>query len=664
MSNPPTVSTSAPGHTGRVLIVDDTSTNRFILTKLLTQKGYEVYAAKDGETALAIAQKQHPTVILLDIMMPGMDGYTVCKQLQANPTTAAIPVIFLSALDDPLDKVQAFQNGAADYVTKPFQAEEVLARIRHQIELRIDRQTQQRQHQALEQQVQERTHLLKIANSQLLEGTLTDRLTRLPNRLAFVKRLSKVMAHANTHPEAHFAVVFFDCDRFKRINDSLGHRVGDQLLKSVSRRLFKLQREQGVIDTVARFGGDEFALLLANIDDAAAVEAIAEEVLQTLSAPFALAGREIFIDASLGLVWGDLSYDAAEHLLRDADVAMYRAKECNCGYYCWFESDMHSRQVHLLQLETDLRLALERGEFEIHYQPIVDLYQLEIVGFEALVRWQHPTKGLVLPNDFIGFAEDTGLIVQLGEQVLKMACEDVARWEEAGVITPQITVSVNVAAQQLLQPDILERVQSTIDAAGIAAHRIRLELTERSIINNRTFVDEVLKALQRRNVKISIDDFGTGYSALSYLHTLPVNCLKVDRSFVNPITAEPDSLGVVPLIVNIAKTMGMQVIAEGIENSAQLKQLQALGCEYGQGYLFQKAVPADEAIALLNRPVNSWKQWTRTRKARTAELPTLKQRSQRSPKHVKPEQRVGKATPQKPLALKAISPKRSKDVTA
>ena len=663
MSNPPTVPTSASHHPGCVLIVDDTSTNRLILSQLLTQKGYEVYEAKDGATALAIAQAKHPTIILLDIMMPGMNGYAVCEQLRAKPATAAIPIIFLSALDDPLDKVQAFQNGAADYVTKPFQAEEVLARIRHQIELRIDRQTQQRQHQVLEQQVQERTHLLKIANSQLLEGTLTDRLTRLPNRLAFVKRLSKIMAHANTHPEAHFAVVFFDCDRFKRINDSLGHRVGDQLLKSVSRRLFKLQREQGVIDTVARFGGDEFALLLANIDVPTAVEAIAEEVLQTLSTPFSLVGREIFIDASIGLVWGDLGYDAAEHLLRDADVAMYQAKECSRGYYCWFESDMHSRQVHLLQLETDLRLALEREEFEIHYQPIVDLYRLEIVGFEALVRWQHPTRGLVPPNDFIGFAEDTGLIVQLGEQVLKMACEDVARWEKASMITPQITVSVNVAAQQLLQPDILERVQSTIDAAGIAAHRIRLELTERSIINNRTFVDEVLKALQHRNVKISIDDFGTGYSALSYLHTLPVNCLKVDRSFVNPITTEPDSLGVVPLIVNIAKTMGMQVIAEGIENSVQLEQLQALGCEYGQGYLFQKAVPADEAIALLNRSVNDWQQWAKAPKAKTAEFPILKQPSKRSPRPVKLEKRAGKTPSQKPLPLKAISP-RSKDVTA
>lgn len=591
---------------GRVLVVDDTPTNRFVLSKLLTKTGYKVYEAQDGSTAVTLALKHRPTVILLDIMMPGMDGYAVCSQLRSHSETATIPIIFLSALDAPFDKVQAFQNGAADYVTKPFQAEEVLARVRHQIALQIDKQAQQRQHQALEQKVQERTQLLKLANTQILEGTLTDRLTRLPNRLAFVKRLSKMMAHAKTHPDAHFAVLFLDCDRFKRINDSLGHRVGDQLLKGMARRLCKIQRDQGVIDTVARFGGDEFAFLLANISDRDEVEAIAQAVLGSISRSFTLAGREIFIDASIGLVWGDMGYTAAEHLLRDADVAMYQAKDCSRSRYRWFESDMHSREVRLLQLETDLRQAIEREEFEIYYQPIVNLYQLEIVGFEALVRWQHPTKGLIPPNEFISFSEDTGLIVPLGEQVLKMVCEQIAAWEQASLIAPCITVSVNIAAQQLLQPDILSRMQAIISESGIDARRIRLELTERSIINNRTFVDEVLRTLQRQNIKISIDDFGTGYSALSYLHTLPVNCLKVDRSFVHPITSEPSSLGVVPLIVNIAKTMGMEVIAEGIENVTQLRALQQLGCEYGQGHLFQKAVPAAEAIELLNRPAGDW----------------------------------------------------------
>ncbi|MGB3297450.1 MAG: bifunctional diguanylate cyclase/phosphodiesterase, partial [Phormidesmis sp.] len=405
-------------------------------------------------------------------------------------------------------------------------------------------------------------------------------------------------------PEAHFGIIYLDCDRFKRINDSLGHQAGDRLLQSIAHRLCKIQSTRGRIDTVARFGGDEFALLVTDVSERNDALVIVEGILESLAEPFTLAGREIFVDASIGLACGHAS-DSAEQLLRDADVAMYQAKG-SAAKYCWFESGMHSQAVQLLQLETDLRLALERKEFELYYQPIVDLYRLEVVGFEALVRWHHPTKGLITPNDFIGFAEDNGLILPLGEQVLQMACAEIARWEQAGAIGPKITVSVNIAAQQLLQPDILERIQAVIQSSGVATHRLRLELTERSILNNHAFVDGVLKALQKRNIHLSIDDFGTGYSALSYLHTLPVNCLKVDRSFVTPITDELDSLGIVPLIVNIARTMGMQVIAEGIENVAQLRQLQQLGCGYGQGYLFKEAVPAEAAIALLNRPINQW----------------------------------------------------------
>jgi len=597
-------------HAGCVLVVDDTPTNRRILSKLLTQIGYGVYEASNGEEAIAMAREHLPTVILLDIMMPGMDGYDVCTALRSYPKTADIPIIFLSALDAPFDKVYAFQKGAADYVTKPFQAEEVLARVRHQINLQLAQKEQQRLHAELENRIEERTHQLQVVNSQLREGALTDRLTRLPSRLAFVKALSKAMAHVNTHPDAHFAVAFLDCDRFKRINDSLGHRVGDQLLKGIARRLCKIQRESGNIEVIARFGGDEFALLITEVAEKTAVEAIVAALLARIGQHFALAGREIFIDASVGLVWGTSDYSAAEHLLRDADVAMYQAKECRNGRLCWFESDMHSREVRLLQLETDLRRGLERNELELFYQPIVDLYELEIVGFEALVRWRHPTRGLVPPKEFISFAEDTGLIVQLGTQVLQMACADIARWEQAGLIGPTITFSINMAAQQLLQSDVLERVQTSLELAGISAHRLRIELTEHSIINNRAYVvDKVMRALRHQNIQLSIDDFGTGYSALSYLHTLPVSCLKVDRSFVQPMTDHPSSLGVVPLIINIAKTMGMQVIAEGIEDETQLRQLQKLGCEYGQGYLFHKPMPADEAIALLNDPIDSWQNW-------------------------------------------------------
>lgn len=591
---------------GRILVVDDTPTNLFILSRLLTRDGYTVDRAEAGVDAIALAKQTQPTVVLLDIMMPKMDGYEVCSRLRADEKTADIPIIFLSSLNEPFNKVQAFQHGAADYITKPFQPEEVLARVRNQVMQQKQKQKQKKINHELETRVLERTQLLELAHNQLLEVALTDRLTRLPNRLSFVKRLSKIMAQARVHRDHSFAVVFLDCDRFKRINDSLGHRIGDQLLKGVARRLVYLEQSRPTIDTVARFGGDEFALLLSGVHDKEAVVQIAETVIDSLSRNFLLAGHEIFINASIGLVWGESTYVAAEHLLRDADVAMYRAKDCQRSHYCWFESDMHNRAVRLLQLETDMRLALDRREFKLHYQPIVDLEQMKIMGFEALVRWQHPTKGLIFPNDFIQFAEETGLIVELGTQVIEMACTDIAKWEQVGPLDENLSVSVNMAAEQLLQEDILTQVKNILQTTGISASRLRLELTEGSIISNHALVDEVLRAFRAYGVRISIDDFGTGYSSLSYLHKLPVACLKVDRSFVQPINECADSLGIVPLIITMADTMKMQVIAEGIEDKTQLAQLKKLGCRYGQGYLFRKAMTADQAVALLQEPPEQW----------------------------------------------------------
>ncbi|MEL7511989.1 MAG: EAL domain-containing protein [Cyanobacteria bacterium J06554_3] len=591
---------------GRVLVVDDTPTNLFVLSKLLTRKGYIVDQADNGVDAISLAKNHRPTVILLDIMMPHMDGFEVCNALRICEETAHIPIIFLSALDAPFDKVQAFKQGAADYVTKPFQPEEVLARVRHQTRLQLVKKQQMVIHDELEHRVKERTQLLEMAHNQLLEVALKDRLTRLPNRLSFVKRLSKIMAQPRGATDRHFAVIFLDCDRFKRVNDSLGHRIGDQLLKGVARRLQQLQIAHANIDTVARFGGDEFALLAFNVQRPRDVVAIADAVLDSLAQPFLLADHELFINASLGLVWGDASYVVAEHMLRDADVAMYQAKDCPQSRYRWFESDMHSSAVRLLELETDMRLALERREFKLHYQPIVDLERMKIVGFEALVRWQHPTKGLIAPNEFIRFAEESGFISALGTQVLETACTRLASWERSGLIAPETFVSVNMAAEQLLQPDVLMQVERILTQTGVSPQRLHLELTERSIIGNHALVDNVLQAFQQKGIKLSIDDFGTGYSALSYLHTLPVGCLKVDRSFVKSITHEPSSLGIVPLIISMAETMKMQVIAEGIEDVTQLRQLQNLGCKYGQGYLFQKALPAERAVALLNRPFGAW----------------------------------------------------------
>ena len=585
---------------GRILLIDNALSSLVRHANVLRQSGYEIYQASDSHRAIQIAADVAPLLILLDVSAADMSGYEIFSRLKAADKTAAIPVVFLGASEKSAEKMRSFRQGAADYIAQSSGSDELLARVQYQMARQLSQLRQQQQTAELESRIQERTHLLALAHDQLLEESLNDRLTRLPNRLSFVKRLSKVMARSRRH----FAVLFLDCDRFKRINDSLGHRMGDQLLKAIARRLVEIKRSHGCIDCVARFGGDEFALLLTSLTNRATADEVAQEIIRALARPFSLAGREIFMNASIGMVWGDATYTASEHVLRDADVAMYRAKASNRSQHYWFEPAMHHQALNLLQLETDLHLALARREFELYYQPIVALDCLKIMGFEALVRWHHPTRGLLLPGAFIRFAEESNLIIALGEQVLEMACADIARWAAAGSIDADLTVSVNIAAQQLVQPNILERIDSIVQRFGIEPHRLRLELTERSILNSHAFVDNVLRGLQQRNIRLSIDDFGIGYSALSYLHRLPVNCLKVDRSFVAPITDGPDSLGIVPLIVNIAKTMKMQVVAEGIETAVQLRQLQLLGCGYGQGFLFERAVPAERAIALLKEPVD------------------------------------------------------------
>ncbi|NEP17377.1 MAG: bifunctional diguanylate cyclase/phosphodiesterase, partial [Leptolyngbya sp. SIO4C1] len=445
---------------------------------------------------------------------------------------------------------------------------------------------------------------LELAHARLLEMALQDQLTRLPNRIAFPDCLAQALAQARSHANYRFAVLFLDCDRFKMINDSLGHSKGDQLLTAVADRLRAIQQTYAAqVTALARFGGDEFALLITQVADSEAVRQIAETVLAHLSNPFTLSGRSVYINASIGLVWGSPCYDNAEYILRDADAAMYRAKASGKGQYRWFESSMHNRAVQLLQLDTDLRAALARKEFKVYYQPILNLRRQRLVGFEALVRWWHPTEGFVLPARFIPFSEEIGLINDIGEQVLWQACRALAEWQRLQLVNSDFTLSVNLSTQQLQQPDVVNTVSQIVHDTGLYPNSLRLELTESTIIDNCTFVDDVLRALRLQQIQLSIDDFGTGYSSLSYLHTLPVNFLKVDRSFVQPITACAKSLGIVPLIVNIAHTMGLQVIAEGIETEIQLQQLCSLGCEYGQGYFFHEPVSADEALTLLSSPL-------------------------------------------------------------
>lgn len=594
-----------------ILIVDDTPENLRLLSLMLSKQGYHVRKSLSGRAAIVSAQTVTPDLILLDIMMPEMDGYEVCQHLKAAPETAQIPVIFLSALNEAFDKVKAFQVGGADYITKPFQFEEVLTRVQNQLTIKKRTHEIHQLNAELEGRVKERTRQLEYTNqelvqeiierkrvqAQLLEMALYDALTGLPNRSLLMERLEQELKHTSTESSYQFAVLFLDCDRFKIINDSLGHFIGDELLIAIAHRFQDCLRD---VDTIARLGGDEFAILIPDIQHISGATQIAQQLLKALSQPFQLSRWQVFIGASIGIVLGQSSYTQPEHLLRDADTAMYRAKALGKSQYQIFDAAMHDAALKLLYLETDLRRAVKQQEFVLHYQPIVMLDTGKIVGFEALLRWQHPQQGLIAPGEFIAIAEETGLIVPIGEWVIEIACRQLRDWQQQGLADRDFTISINLSVRQFVQSDLIRQIDRILAETQVNPRNLKLEITESIILDNTATIANTLKSLRAREIHLSIDDFGTGYSSLSYLHAFPVDSLKIDRSFIQGLNQNSETLGLVPAIANIAKAMSMSVVAEGIETPEQLAQLRRLNCELGQGYLFSRPVPAEQATELLS----------------------------------------------------------------
>lgn len=436
----------------------------------------------------------------------------------------------------------------------------------------------------------------KQAEEQLHHAAFYDALTELPNRVLFTDHLGLALNRAAQHTDHLFAVLFLDIDRFKNINDSLGHVVGDQLLTAVAGRLQNCVRPE---DTVSRFGGDEFAVLLNGVKNSSDAFVITERILRDIEAPFRLSGYDVFTSASVGVALSTVGYDNTEEILRDADTAMYRAKEQGKGRYEVFDKIMHARAVSRLRMESDLRQALERGEFEVFYQPIMNLEAGNLSGFEALVRWRHPERGLVPPADFIPVAEDTDMIIPIGRWVLHEACRQVREWQSAYPSDAPLTISVNLSGKQLKQPDLVVQVKQILYQTGLDPHSLRLEITESMVMEDAEAATAMLRQLRSLHVQLSIDDFGTGYSSLSYLHRFPVNILKIDRSFVGRMSMDEESMGIVETVITLALKLKMDVVAEGIETEEQWQKLRALRCHYGQGYLFSKPVPAEEAVALV-----------------------------------------------------------------
>ena len=430
------------------------------------------------------------------------------------------------------------------------------------------------------------THFKQV-EKQLVHDTLHDVLTGLANRALLMQRMDNLFEKANQDPDYQFALLFLDLDRFKLVNDSLGHPIGDRLLIELSRRLEKCVRTS---DTVARLGGDEFAILLDNIKDISSATEIAERVKQELASPFNLNGHEMFAATSIGIAISCADYEQPEQLLRDADTAMYHAKSQGKARHEIFDSKMHSQSVATLQLETDLRRAIERQELQVYYQPIVELQTAKITGFEALLRWQHPTLGFVSPTEFIPIAEETGLIIPLGTWVMSEACKQLNLWR-VQFPKAEITMSVNFSSKQFEQPQVVEFIKKIIDTNNLQSKHIHLEITESLLVEDTQQVAEVLRQLKSLGVILCLDDFGTGYSSLSYLHRFPIDILKIDRSFVMGMSSDDDDnskIEIIQTILALAENMYINVVAEGIETKAQLTKLKALRCKYGQGYFFSK----------------------------------------------------------------------------
>jgi diguanylate cyclase (GGDEF)-like protein/PAS domain S-box-containing protein len=447
----------------------------------------------------------------------------------------------------------------------------------------------------------------RMAGSQtdITEGKVADALTGLPNRILFIDRLASSIEQARRHGEYMFAVLFLDLDRFKLINDSLGHVMGDELLVAIARRLESCLRSSDTVarlqteHTIARLGGDEFTVLLKDIGDVSDALRVAERVQGALSKAFTLNGQEVFTTASIGITTSATHYQTPEAVLRDADTAMYRAKSRGGARSEVFDREMRDRAIARLQLETDLRRAVEREEFRLYYQPIVSLASRQITGFEALIRWQHPERGLILPEEFIRVAEETTVIVPLGWWVVREACRQMRQWQLQRDAPPVLTICVNLSPKQFTQADLTEGVTRILSETGLPSSCLALEITEGTIMESTDCASAVLAELKQLGVQLAIDDFGTGYSSLSYVHRFPIDSLKIDRSFVSEMSSQGEPSEIVRAIVNLAHNLGLDVIAEGVETRSQLDHLARLGCDYGQGYLFSPPVSADAASALV-----------------------------------------------------------------
>ena len=545
-----------------VVLADDDPSIRLMVRHVLESEDFDIVEASDGLEAIKAVEKYHPALILLDAVMPGIDGFTTCQQIKDNGH-ADIPVMMITGLDDDASVERAYEVGAIDFITKPIK----WAVLKHRVKSVVAKVIAERKVQLL---------------------AYRDTLTDLPNRLLFADRLEQAVIRAE-RSRTSMALMLVDIDDFKLVNDSFGHDAGDKLIKAVGQLISKSLRRA---DTVARLGGDEFAVIIEDINSPEDAISIADNLTTILEHNVRLDDQETYTSASIGIaVYPDDGKDART-ILKNADTAMFRAKESGRHCFQFYKPELSVSAMERLDLENSLQAAFENDEFLIHYQPVIDIHKNEIVGVEALLRWQHPDKGMIQTTDFIPTVKNSGLIIALGEWLVFSVCKQIRVWQDAGL--KEQNISINLAPRQFKEQNLVSLFTQAIAEYNIEASSLSVEVTERTLIENVGEVESTLKKLRKMGVKVMLDDYGTGYASLAYLKDFPVDVVKIDREFISGIPDNQDDSAFVNAIAGLTRGLKLDLLAEGVETESQLKVLKSVGCHYAQGYFWSKALPGDE----------------------------------------------------------------------
>jgi len=558
----------------KILVIEDEELVRENILELLDAEGLAGIGATNGYKGIDLAKVEKPDLIICDVMMPGLDGYSVLKALRQESNFATTPFIFLTAKAAKADFRQGMELGADDYLTKPFTRAELLGAIA----TRFKKQQQYRSE-------------LEQAKDQLDYLMHHDSLTNLPNQLSLREQFKQIKL---THEQPLMTIICVGLDRFNQINDDLGHSVGDHLLQAVAQRLVNGVTSE---DYVARLGSGQFAIILPTTPHKKDAVLIAQTLLDQFSQTFAIDDQEIFVTASIGMALYPRDGRDIEQLLNQANKAMFQAKQQGGNCHQFYSIALSKGTSDRVALKTSLRYALEREELQVYYQPQLDLETGKIIGTEALLRWKHPERGLVSPIKFIPLAEETGLILPIGEWVLKMACQQTRHWQKMGY--PHLKIAVNLSGRQFQQLDLRHRLVKIFTETGLRPEYLELELTESMLVENTDVAIRRLQALKALGVEIAIDDFGTGYSSLSYLQQFPFDTLKIDRCFIRNIQDNPSQAAITQAIIEMANTLNLKLVAEGVETEAELAFVVQHHCHKMQGYLFSKPLPAKEFESLL-----------------------------------------------------------------